>query len=352
MSNPIGVLVDRRVLHRAIKGRETYEKIPLYREIASEEGIDLILFGVEDIHTRRRKVTGFVPTATGWRKMTRTLPDVIHKRVLYRSSAPIKKLLRLSRQGTIFVNPVRIQNKRRMYELLSQSQGVAPHIPATHQYRWHRLFSMLEQGMEAILKPVVGSVGQGIYKVSPLDQNRVRIIGRTSRLLNYRELRMFLRAKARSRRYLLQRCIDLAKYKDRPFDLRVPVQRNEMGRWTVPGAVAKVAVGHPFLTNVAQGGVTMPGETALQAAFSKSDALEAQEQVEMLGVSVAKRIAEEHPHAADLGLDIGVDSDGYPWLIEVNTRDQRITFEKAGMDETFRKLYRNPILYCAALAAR
>ena len=51
-----------------------------------------------------------------------------------------------------------------------------------------------------------------------------------------------------------------------------------------------------------------------------------------------------------MGLDIGVDHDGAPWLIEVNTRDQRYTFFNAGMHETFRQLYQNPLAFCAFLA--
>src|SRR5690606_14962085 len=124
------------------------------------------------------------------------------------------------------------------------------------------------------------------------------------RVLGARSLRRYLRRTVSPGRYLLQEDLALARYGERPFDWRVPVQRNGRGAWTVPGMVAKVAGMHPFLTNLAKGGRALPGEAAIAAAFAAPRAAEVIDAVKALAIRVAEAVGNEHPLAADLGLDI------------------------------------------------
>lgn len=346
----IGILVDRRVLLRAMRGKPTIERIALYRSVALDDlGVDIAVFSIEGIDVRRRQVLGYVPTAHGWRKARTALPQVIHKRVLYRSSAPLRKLRRLQRRGVIFVNPVKFQDKGRMIAALTELPSLAACIPPTQSYRRSRLEALLDQGVSAVVKPKVGSLGQGIARIEPLEGGKARWTKERPLVVSRRALRVRLARLIRGRRYLLQRYVNLARCQGRPFDLRVPVQRGGDGRWTVPGMVAKVAGRHPYLTNMAQGGRAIPAQQALEAAFG-SEAASVMGRVEALALDVARAVAQRHPFAADLGLDIGVDQNGVPWLFEVNTRDQRYTFYNAGMLDTFRALYRNPLAFCAFLS--
>lgn len=349
MEGAVGVLVDRRTLMQALRGRRTLERIHLYRSIALEEGLNLLLFCVEHVDAGRGRTVGYIPTAKGWKRVRAPVPRVVHKRVLFRTSAPLRTLGRLQRRGVVFVNPYLIQNKARMGAVLARDERVRPHIPETHPYRPGLLEAFLKAGRSAILKPRVGSVGKGLVRVVPLARGRAEVTGKKARVMSLAALRRRLAGRISTRRYLLQEYLPLARCKGRPFDLRVPVQRDGSGEWRTPGMVAKVAARHPYLTNMAQGGRAIPGEAAIAAAFPAADAPGVIERVRRLAVDVARAVAREHPHAADLGLDIGVDRDGRPWLIEVNTRDQRYTFHEAGMHDTFRTLYKNPLLYCARL---
>ena len=349
MPDPVGILVDQRVLRRALRGRATLERVSLYRSIAQKDlNIDIVVFAVEHVDVRRHTVRGYVPTATGWRRVRMTVPSVVHKRVLYRESFPLRTLRRLEQRGVIFVNPIKIQDKKRMAALLARSPA-RNHLPPTASYSWRRLQAMLDDGESAVLKPRVGSLGQGVIRVSPVDARRVEIVIRSRRIVSRSGLRRLLRARRGARRYILQRYVPLATYQGRPFDLRVPVQRDGNGSWVIPGIVAKVARKHPFLTNMAQGASAIPGEQALAAAFGK-DASHVIHRVKELALHVARAVSDAHRYAGDLGLDVGVDRSGKPWLFEVNTRDQRYTFERAGLLDAFRALYRNPLAYCASLA--
>ena len=350
MKHPVGVLVDRRTLRGALRGKTTTERVGLYRAIARDDlGIDIVVFAIEDVSLASHRVTAYAPAASGWRKVRVPVPQVIHKRVLYRTGTPLAKVRKLHRRGVIFVNPPLIQNKAGMNEALAQAPAVRPHLPPTFAYRWERLAEMLDAGTRVILKPRVGSVGQGIMRLIP-EGRWTQLTTRTTRTLSRSALRARLRKAIGTRRYLLQEYINLAKYEGRPFDLRVPVQRDGSGRWTLPGVVAKVARKHPFLTNAGQGGRVLPGVTALAHAFGESHAREVMGRIGEVALAVAKAVARNHPYAADLGLDMGVDVNGKPWVIEVNTRDQRYTFHEAGLEAEFRILYRNPLAFCSHLA--
>lgn len=349
MSDRIGILVDRLVLHRALRDRPTHEQVSLYREIALAEGIDIIVFCISDISVRRHSLRGYVPSSQGWQRQAAPIPKVIHKRVLYQTNAPLQILDTLRRRGTILVNPHRMQSKQKMHQILSGSASASGHIPPTWDSCWYQLRRQLDTGHSMIMKPKIGSVGQGILKIVPLSKQRVLVTGQSTRELSRPALRKHLRTRMSSHRYLLQQCINLAQYEGRPFDLRVPVQRDGEGNWVVAGMVAKVATGHPFLTNLAQGGHAMPGENAIKAAFAPSISAVLPERIIRLAFDVAQAVAGHYHYAADLGLDVGIDTDGKPWLIEVNTRDQRITFLQAGLHDEFRTLYTNPIAYCSHL---
>lgn len=350
MHERVGIMVDHRVLAKAMRGQATKERVHLYRTVSLDYvGVDIVVFSIENVSIKRHVVRGYVPSKKGWRPSYVPIPRVIHKRALYSSSTPFQKLRILQRRGVVFVNPPLMNDKAKMYQLLAQEEPLTPHLPPTSPYRWHDVSRMLRDGTSVIIKPKIGSVGQGIIKVVPLSRKRVRLIQKHASALPFSSLRRVLRTRGYSHRDLVQPYIDLARFHDRPFDLRVAVQRNANGDWHVPGMVAKVACRHPFLTNVAQGGRTMPAADALRHAFSEQSVDDVEQRIRELAIKVAQVVGHSFPYAADLGLDIGVDRDGHPWLIEVNAKDQRITFYDAGMTQVFEAVYTNPVAYCKSL---
>ncbi len=70
----IGILVDRRVLARAMRGRPTIERVGLYRSVALELGVDIVVFCVERVDVKRAAVVGYAPAGEGWRRVRVPLP--------------------------------------------------------------------------------------------------------------------------------------------------------------------------------------------------------------------------------------------------------------------------------------
>ena len=346
----VGVLLERRTLELARRGLPTYEQLDLYRDIALNGGVEVVLFCLDDLDAESRQVRGYIPTQQGWKRAIVPLPPVVHKRVLFPPSVE-RALKRWHGRGILFVNPPMISDKARMHKILLRSRAVADHLPLTNWFDPDLLERWLDNGVTVILKPRLGSVGKGVTRLKPVGRLVLATDEYGTRVFTPSSLLRRLRNTLGSRTHLLQQYIPLARYRTRPFDLRVPAQRDAGGRWLVAGVVAKVAVGHPFLTNLAQGGRALPGAAVLAEAFSEERATSILEDVRHLAVEAAQAVAARFPEAADLGLDIGVDERGKAWVIEVNARDQRITFLRAGMHDALRAVYEQPLRYCAAVAA-
>lgn len=347
MAQRVGILLEKRTLQLARRGAPTYERIGLYRDFALRGGPELVLFSLDDMELGARRIRGYVPTEKGWRRVVVAMPTVIHKRVLF--SLPVERALRRHwhRRRTVFVNPPLMSDKARMHAVLMRSPAVVDHLPLTEWYKFDELERRMENGATVILKPRIGSVGKGIARLKPTGRRIMFTTEHGTRAFTPSRLHDYLAERARPRTYLLQQYIPLARFGGKPFDLRVPVQRNRDGEWVIAGMVAKVAVRHPFLTNLAQGARALPAEKVLDLVFSPARAEAILADVRRLAVGVAEAVARRFRDAADLGLDVGVDERGKPWLIEVNTRDQRITLLEAGMHDAFRAVYEHPVAYCA-----
>lgn len=350
-----GVLLDRRVLFKALRGRPVFERVDLYAAAAKELGCKVVLFNASSIDFKSNSVIGYVPDEDGTFQRTRTpIPRVIHNRSLIsRRPAGLKILQRLARRGIRVFNPVIDHDKYNMHKLLYRNAELRPYLPESvplTKRSWPWFKSKLLTHGEIFLKPRRGSLGWGIVRVRRLRSGKYRYEGngvvRTGSLLYMWRLARTLRR----RRYLLQVGIDLAQIGRYRFDLRVPVQRDASGNWRVPGMAAKRSESHPFLTNIAQGGSALKLSEAIRQGIPGADETAIRQEVEKLARTVAETLSTRYPGIADIGLDIGLDKQGTPYLIEVNRRDLRIILSQAGENDVYAEMYRNPLAYAMYLA--
>lgn len=364
MTQFVGVLLDRHILRRGVRGLRTFERLEYYVEAARELGVGVIFFDVGGLRMKERKVAGFVPvpSTAGWvyRRRIAPLPAVVHKRSLHREGPGAAAVRRLSRLGVKVFNPEVRWDKYRIDRLLRRDAGLRPYLPdaaplSRESFGWFR--SRLLEGTEVFIKPRRGSLGLGIARVVPAGKGRYRVeVGThrrdssrppSSRITSLTGAWKLVR-KGRRMHYL-QAGIPLLEDEGHRVDLRVPVQRDGSGAWQVPGMAAKRAERHAFLTNVARGGSVHSPRELLERHLGARKAAATMEEIERMAVRVAEAISARYPGMADLGLDVGVDRQGRPFLIEVNRRDLRVTMGLSGQDDVHRTLYRNPLAYARLL---
>ncbi|PDO09703.1 MAG: hypothetical protein BLM47_11090 [Candidatus Reconcilbacillus cellulovorans] len=358
MNGPyVGILLDSRVYRGIPKGKTGHEVLELYEKAAERYGVVPCYLRLDDLRPEVRAVKTYVRGRQGrYRRVAVPLPSVVHNRAATGSAQARRKLKRLASSGIILFNPKNGFGKWNVYRMLSKNASLAPHLPETHPATNASLRDMIRRHDSLILKPNRGSLGVGVVRLDAVD----RAAGRWRASIAYGRRRIAIpfcsdgrlpgavRQKIVRAFYLVQQRIPLAEPEGRPFDVRVSVQRGDDGAWRVTGVVGKWAAPGSYLTNVAQGAQV----SSLDALLSKcrfDDPVAVERSVHALALSVAEQLGAEVPHLADLGLDIGVTKDGFPMLIECNTRDLRYSFKLAGMDREFTASYAHPIGYAAYL---
>lgn len=320
------------------------------------------VFYPESVDETARKVSGLFlghnPDGTvSWQKHDFPLPDVVYDRILHRSmekkptSKIVKSFLMNDPQITYF-NP-KFLNKWETHSILSKNQELLNHLPETADFdNPDKLAELLEKYKTVYMKPIHGSLGRGIFKITVTpegycSQHRKGKKTYTQVFSKFDDLFKSLKVLKKNSKCVVQQGLDFLKYEDRVFDLRVLVQKNGSGQWDITAMVARIANEQSIFPNIAAGGEAVNIETVWQNLFSSSWAESETCKLTMkIGIAAAEVLETKMGTFCEVGLDIGIDKDKNIWIIEINSKPSRKVFP---MDQlNLKKLsLRKPIDFAA-----
>lgn len=235
------------------------------------------------------------------------------------------------------------RHKWHNYRILKRSEELAPHMPKTRRFTQKHFFNFIDKYSRIIVKPVGGSRGYGVFKVSPVGHHYYKIHIEKKRRTKYgrKQAYQYIKRKIGSRRYMVQRYIPLAKVNNRPFDIRVIVQRRKhSSSWKVTAMVAKVAGPGYIVTNLTRSnGTALHVKTAIKHStlrYYSADSLVAT--IKSVALKCAKRLSKYFPHHRIYGLDMGLDQDGRVWIIEANLYPAMSHFRKLKDPAMYRRI--------------
>jgi glutathione synthase/RimK-type ligase-like ATP-grasp enzyme len=312
--------------------------------IGEDMGIQLALFVPGETLFTDQGVSGYRLEKNHWKKMILPLPEVLYNQLRSRkteqSADTRKEFAKWEQLGCPILNP-QFLNKLAVWEILNQSLTLADHLPYTEAFRTtEQIKKFLRSYGGFYLKPAEGSLGRGVIAVirrgRRFTTRYVSWRGKTHRLTSKRLSSMIRNCQSgiARRNYLIQQPLRLSRMRNRPFDIRVLVQKNAQGQWELTHSFYKVGPPGSIVTNVAAGASIKPVRDP-----SLADRLSA------ISIAAAIALEKKYPYLCELGIDIGVDNENKLWIIEANSRYSRSVLPTPVIENSLRR----PLEYALSL---
>jgi YheC/D like ATP-grasp len=319
--------------HIPLGSRTSYfERILSYGD---RTGVLPIVFGIQHIKWEQGLVTGYVFSENKWKTIEVPIPNVIYDRLPNRTIENLKMIqdmkLKLSEEYVIpWFNPG-FFNKWDIYVKLIKSKKLQPLLPKTLLLSGPAsIESMIEQFPFIYLKPIHGSLGNGIYNITKYKQHyylRFRDRKKGTRLIKFHSLKTlmkFLNVDSLCHKYIVQQGISLNKKENRVIDYRIHTNKKQNGEWVVTAIACKTsASGSPTTHIVAGGKVQTLDETFPDEKQRKTYTRRLSEAAVAISKELTKHWGEK---LAEIGFDMGIDQDGNIWMLEANAKPGRSIF--------------------------
>ncbi len=207
---------------------------------------------------------------------------------------------------------------------LLQNHECEDHIPHTLLFNEENLTTMLNAYSVVYFKPTKGSGGSNIIRIKKRKQGyQTQYKSVKTMYPTVGKLFNGLKRYSKLRSYLLQKGITLAKTNGRPFDIRVMVQKTNDGKWVSTALFTKIGRSGKVATNYNQGGkIGYFRSTLLGAGYHAAAITRKEAKLKQMGVTVGHCFDRHMKGLRELGLDVALDTEGKPWILEVNTRPQ------------------------------
>ncbi|MGF7049277.1 hypothetical protein J2T13_003787 [Paenibacillus sp. DS2015] len=254
----------------------------------------------------------------------------------------------------------RVSSKWKKTNVLLRNEDISSYIPLTYIYSWDALESMLKVYPMVYIKPDQGTYGNGVMRVEQLpDQDHVpseEIPIKYKYLLfhdmtveilpSLEELHTYITSRIHQQTYLIQQGIVSLQYNNRAFDLRVLTQKSPNHRWASTGMIGRVAAPNKVVTNHHNGGSVHMIDILLSNYMDRMDLFKFERLLHSLGTKVAAQLEKKYPGIKEIGLDVAIDSDLKPWILEVNTLPALFPFKQFIPDKhVYKRIHRYALSY-------
>lgn len=362
----VGILCNPRWNSNTAKLAESTQLPALEKllDAAQQAGVPAFLFRVEDVDFQNLMVKGYFRTSRGFRRRKVPLPDVIYDQLISRKRERTLEHAKLREKlSRLYGN--RIFNdgffdKWQVHEWLSSDKRLTPHIPDTIRYTHsQQAAQFIKRHPTVYMKPVHGSLGLGIVRVMNQPDgsyvheikrpNQSPIAGRSS---SSSEFVKSFRKRFAGRPYLLQQGIGLATVDGRPFDVRILLQRDGTGEWKRTKSFARLTKAGDITSNLSSGGEALSLHAVLERLFSNARIRNrCKAEVHKVSRLVAEAMEQQSGKTfGELGIDLGIDTNGRVWVIEVNSKPWKSPTTEKGSQEIVDLAFERPIRYALWLS--
>ncbi|MEF3306500.1 YheC/YheD family endospore coat-associated protein [Paenibacillus sp. GYB003] len=308
----------------------------------AEMGVSVCVVTVKDLKPGHKKIIGYTYDSASkqWSQQIIGIPRVLYNRIPQREDEADPEVQRtlqaILRQPQVRIFNPTFFNKWSLFEWLNKAKTTARYIPATRKLTAsHELESLLKLYPSVYMKPISGKAGKGIMKaeryVGKLDRKTEYALSvqETKGSVVYKypkfsQLWAKIKEEIGREEYIAQQGISIVKYKKRPFDLRLLVQKNYKGEWDVTGIGARLAGKMSITTHVPRGGSIDDPEKLLAAAFGPEGTKRILGRARKAALAIARQVEKKSGHMlGEMSMDMGVDVHGGIWFFEANSKPMK-----------------------------
>lgn len=321
---------------------------------AKSHNILCFRFVPSSIHPVTQKVTGeqFNSTTNEWEQGEFPIPEVIYDRCFYKDdphSSQCKAIVKWlkTREDILFLGHG-LPDKLQLYKAIAET-NLSPYLLDSEPVAsGESLIQSLSPKQSAIIKPVNGSQGKGIYLIEKAT-NEVIIqtdkqnthISRT--FTTFHSASSWLNELIQQQDYFVQPYVNLKDRKSHPFDIRTLIQKNEKGNWEEICRGVRTGMKDGIISNLSAGGTITSFESWINSLpASKSEFINKELDDVLSRIPII--LEQKFPPLFELGVDIGVSESGAIWILDINSKPGR-TLALTLNPESTEKLFNAPFLY-------
>jgi hypothetical protein len=326
--------------------KERKSTLQLYLRF-NKPNVKLFCFTPTAINWREKSIIGLHRVNSTWSLSRFPFPQVVYNRCYGSILNKIEHLESLMGRDKCF-NHINQFNKRETYEIISNSE-LAAYLPETVSYDQENPARLLEVQKDIYFKPFYGSRGTGVYRVVLKETGDIHIghnhFAPTIIAKDASQFKKEIHELMGRNPYIVQRGVPIQQLNQQTFDIRVLVQKNKRGLWSVTNVVSRIAYKGCYNTSVSE--KICLSEEILKTLYS-SDTVDALIH-SFHDISLrAAAIMESHTkyHLGELSVDFALDNDGRIWIIEINGKPQKDIYKEI---KHYRRVYRRPLQYAAYL---
>ncbi|MBH5317250.1 YheC/YheD family protein [Paenibacillus sp. GSMTC-2017] len=328
--------------------------------------IDVYVFSAKDYNQKTGLLHGYRLIDKSWKRQQVPLPDIVYDRCFYRSAEDRRESATAltdmnARKNHKLLNS-RLPSKFRVYEALCDDIVLHSHLPPTNRYQtFNQLLDAINRYSKGIiLKPAAGMQGRGIVHISSERfKNQFLVSGRTRNnrhfsisFQNITFLEKWLDRFIGGSSFLFQPYLPLSDSTNRPFDIRVLLQKDADGKWKRTGSAARLGQKMCLTSNLHGGGHAEAAHSFLSNYFGTNLAERLLRNIHTISGHTAKCIEKNFGRFGELAFDLGIESNGNIWLIEVNAKPGRDSFRLINDKKAQQLSIERPLRYARYLTNR
>ena len=149
-------------------------------------------------------------------------------------------------------------------------------------------------------------------------------------------------------KFIIQQFISLDRIDQRIYDVRLYVQKDHQGKWTVSGGFSRVGNPDSYINNL----ITEIKSIADLLVENNLMTIEHLNKMNSISLQAAHLIEKKIGHFGEMSVDFCLDQHGKIWIIETNGKTQKRFVKRVNDEQLTATIYSKPIEYAHYLATK